>query len=61
MTNIRIPYLKNLLFFGGKIFNIFEQACFCYVFSVYGICPKISNTKISEKMAYANRLQTQSD
>ena len=28
MKNIRIFYLKNFHFFGGEIFNIFEQACF---------------------------------
>ena len=28
MKNIRIFYLKNCHFFGGKIFSVFEQACF---------------------------------
>ena len=36
MKNIRFFYLKNFHFFGGKIFSIFEWACFRNVdFSPY--------------------------
>ena len=30
MKNIRIFYLKSFIF-GGKIFSIFEKACFCNI------------------------------
>ena len=53
------PYSELLLLYLIALVNVFsfffstENRYFSY-FSTYGKCPKISNSKVSDKMAYTN-------